>query len=121
MNTSDYLLQTSQDQHLALITSQERYTYGDLKEASACIAQELFTQGVRSGDRVGLLSTNSLFWVASYLAILKLGAVVVPFSATLPIRAATQTEFYPMQSSLCGEAVLPAFTHKCIACIGRQP
>ncbi|GIK43471.1 MAG: long-chain-fatty-acid--CoA ligase [Chloroflexota bacterium] len=84
MNTSDYLLQTSQDQHLALITSQERHTYGNLKEASACIAQELFTQGVRSGDRVGLLSTNSLFWVASYLAILKLGAVVVPFSATLP-------------------------------------
>lgn len=50
------------------------------------MAQALMSLGVGSGDRVGLLSTNSLFWVSSYLAILKLGAAVVPFpsSVTLP-------------------------------------
>ncbi len=34
-------------------------------------------------DRVGLIGVNSLFWVAAYLGILKLGAVAVPFSTIL--------------------------------------
>ncbi len=41
------------------------------------------TTGVERNDRVGLLGVNSFFWVAAYLGILKLGAVVVPLSTLL--------------------------------------
>jgi long-chain acyl-CoA synthetase len=39
----------------------------------------LLTKGVRPTDRVALIGANSFFWVAAYLAILKLGAIAVPF------------------------------------------
>ena len=42
--------------------------------------------GVAKGDRVGLFADNSLFWVGSYLGILKAGAVALPFYPTLEQR-----------------------------------
>jgi long-chain acyl-CoA synthetase len=43
---------------------------------------------------VGLLGANSLFWVAAYLGILKLGAVVVPFSTlSMPNEIKANREF----------------------------
>jgi long-chain acyl-CoA synthetase len=47
------------------------------------MAHELLAKGVRPIDRVALISANSLFWVATYLAVLKLGAIVVPFPVNL--------------------------------------
>ena len=79
MNTADYLLQAADDQQPVILINKEQYTYGQLKAAAARIAGELFAVGVEPGDRVGILSENSVFWVASYLAILKIGAVAVPF------------------------------------------
>jgi acyl-CoA synthetase (AMP-forming)/AMP-acid ligase II len=80
MNLTDYLLESVEDNRFAIITNQARYTYGELKEAILCLASNLRSDGVIHGDRVGLLGENSLFWVASYLAILKIGAVAVPFA-----------------------------------------
>jgi long-chain acyl-CoA synthetase len=83
MNTADYLLQAGfapgNEGRLAILTNNERYTYGELKQACSRMAGELLRIGVQAGDRVGILSDNSVFWVASYLAILKIGAVAVPF------------------------------------------
>ena len=79
MNTADYLLQRADDTKIALLTKTEQYTYGQLKSACARIAGELLAAGVEPGDRVGILSDNSIFWVAAYVATLKVGAVVVPF------------------------------------------
>jgi acyl-CoA synthetase (AMP-forming)/AMP-acid ligase II len=64
---------------VAVISGDQQYTYRDLKTAIAAIAQELLAQGVHATDRVALVSANSLFWVAAYLAVLKLGAIAVPF------------------------------------------
>jgi acyl-CoA synthetase (AMP-forming)/AMP-acid ligase II len=83
INTADYLLQAGEPHHPAIIAGKEHYSYRYLKTASTRIAQELMAKGVRPGDRVGLVSANSLFWVASYLAILKLGAIAVPFPPEL--------------------------------------
>jgi long-chain acyl-CoA synthetase len=83
MNTTDYLLKTGGSQRVAIITGKEQYTYGDLKEAIAHIAQALLDEGIHPGDRVTLLGANSLFWVAAYLAILKIGAIAVPLSTKL--------------------------------------
>lgn len=82
MNTADYLLTAGRDPDIALVTEREAVSYAELKAASARLAQALLVAGVGPADRVGLLGGNSPFWVAAYLAILKLGAIVVPFSTT---------------------------------------
>lgn len=79
MNTADYLLEAVDDDRPALLIDKEECTYRQLKDACARIAGELVAIGIQPGDRVGLLSENSVFWVAAYLAILKLEAVAVPF------------------------------------------
>ena len=82
MNTADYLLAYGADEAVAMIADPSYYTYADLRRASARMAGELCAAGVQPTDRVGILGNNSLFWVAAYLATMKLGAVVVPFPTT---------------------------------------
>lgn len=82
MNTADYLLENGKAQDIALISGKTQTTYTDLKEASLRVAESLLAQEIGPGDRVGLLGVNSLFWCAAYLAIMKIGAIVVPFSVT---------------------------------------
>ncbi len=83
MNTADYLLQNSVDNEIALVAPREEYTYRRLKEATLAILNAFRSAGVLPGDRVGILGTNSLFWVASYLAVLKFGAIAVPFATKM--------------------------------------
>lgn len=80
MNISDYLLEIGKGGDLAIITEDDQITYSNLGNAAARIIDVLKEYGVAPGDRVGLLGSNSHFWVAAYLGILKLGAVVVPLS-----------------------------------------
>ena len=77
MNTADYLLQNADDQKIALIEKRSQTTYKDLKLASARILGELLANDVHPNDRIAILADNTLFWVASYLAILKLPGVAV--------------------------------------------
>jgi long-chain acyl-CoA synthetase len=83
MNTSDYLLQNGVNERFAIVTQEKPYPYGELKSCAARLAGELLAQGLQPGERVGLLGQNSLFWVAGYLAAMKLGLVAVPFSTML--------------------------------------
>ncbi len=83
MNTADYLLERGDDQDTVLIAGGAKYTYRDLRQVAARVAGELLAAGVQPSDRVGILGANSFFWVAAYLAALKLGAVAVPFATTL--------------------------------------
>lgn len=83
MNTTDYLLECADPNSTALISGKTQYSYRDVRTSAERVLAALVDAGVAPGDRVGLLGNNSLFWVASYLAIIKLGAVVVPFATTL--------------------------------------
>ncbi len=65
-----------------MISPEGTATYGDLTAYAEQIAATLVALGVTRGERVGIIGENSLFWIASYLAILKIGAVAVP----LPLR-----------------------------------
>lgn len=67
----------------AVIADEGSLTYGALREAVDATAAALIGSGVGRGDRVGIFSDNSLFWVTSYLGILKAGAVALPFYPTL--------------------------------------
>ncbi len=52
--------------------------YKELGEKYKAIANLLKEQGIRHGDKVSILSENSPNWCISYLAIVSLGAIVVP-------------------------------------------
>jgi long-chain acyl-CoA synthetase len=84
MNTADYLLQSHIEDDIVLITPKEQYTYRELKQTALAVFNLLQENGIKSGDRVGILGKNSLLWVAGYLATLKIGAIAVPFATKLP-------------------------------------
>ncbi len=83
MNTADFLLEIATDDSKALIDGGTARTYAELKKAASRLAGELAALGLSPGDRIGILGQNSLFWVASYLAVMKLSLVAVPFSTLL--------------------------------------
>jgi acyl-CoA synthetase (AMP-forming)/AMP-acid ligase II len=67
----------------AIIADEGSVTYGTLREAVDAVAVTLLECGVQKGERVGIFSDNSAFWVSSYLGTLKTGAVALPFYPTL--------------------------------------
>jgi long-chain acyl-CoA synthetase len=79
-NTSDYLLADAARDAVALVEAGERYTYAQLRSAAGRLAAELAALDLPRGSRVGVLGGNSFFWVAAYLAVIKLNHVAVPFS-----------------------------------------
>lgn len=106
MNISDYLLEIVDDNNLAIITEDGHYTYRQLKSATVRVIEDLENIGIAQADRVGLLSTNSLFWVAAYLGILKLGAVAVPFSTfSMPDDIKAMRELVSCQATLVQQSI----------------
>lgn len=62
----------------AVVASDGRLTYGELRAEVERIASALSAYGVGRGDHVGLCLGNSRRWVAMFLAVGSLGAVTVP-------------------------------------------
>ena len=62
----------------ALIHLGEILTYGDLNEAVDCLATGLLSLGIKERERIILYTPNTPQWVISWLAIQKIGGVVVP-------------------------------------------
>jgi long-chain acyl-CoA synthetase len=59
-------------------------TYFEAKELVDDLARGLVLEGLAAGDKIGLLGErNSSDWCISYLAILRIGAVVVPLDPSL--------------------------------------
>ncbi len=84
-NTSDYLLANAVPDDVALVEAGERYTYRQLRSAAGRLAAELAALDLPPGSRIGLLGSNSFFWVAAYLAVMKLNHVAVPLSDKLTL------------------------------------
>lgn len=82
-NVADYLLNGKDAARIALCSTNEEYTYGQLRSATAQIASYLAELGCRKGDRAVLISDNSLFWVATYMGILRSGLVCVPLPSNI--------------------------------------
>jgi acyl-CoA synthetase (AMP-forming)/AMP-acid ligase II len=69
---------------IAIIDEDGLVTYRQLHNMSNFVAQSLFDQGFRSGDRIAIKGLNNIDYVAAYLGILKLGAVAVLVNVKLP-------------------------------------
>lgn len=64
----------------------EPVTYGMLRETVAGFRNYLYAQGIRPGDRVGLLARNTPEFIYTYLAVISLGAIIVPLNFQLVAR-----------------------------------
>ena len=69
---------------IALIHRGQPTTYGQLRDQVDRLRGGLSSLGVRDGDRVALLCSNSDHFVIAYYAALGLGAVVVPLNPLSP-------------------------------------
>jgi fatty-acyl-CoA synthase len=74
-----------QPDEVALWFEGSTMTYADLHRRTSSLALALRGAGVAEGDRVGILSANSLEWLESSVAILKAGATVVPLNTRLTL------------------------------------
>jgi fatty-acyl-CoA synthase len=57
-----------------------RLSWAELSSQSRVVARKLLALGITKGARVGLLCTNRLEWLPLAFGILRLGAILVPFS-----------------------------------------
>lgn len=80
MNLAHFLVQAARRHPLqpALICGDSRYTWRELDERTAALAQALADHGIGKGDRVLVHSRNCFEFVETLFATLRLGAVWVP-------------------------------------------
>lgn len=64
----------------------DKVSYGELQEQVNKYRNYFYTSGIRAGENVGLLSHNSVEFVYCYMAIVSLGAVIVPINFQLTAR-----------------------------------
>lgn len=83
LNASDYLLDGGRDADVAVVETSGTHTYRDLREAAGRVAAALAALHLPLGSRVAIMGPNSFFWVASYLAAMKMGHVAVPMATVL--------------------------------------
>lgn len=58
----------------------EAITYRDLKNRVLTVQRALYRAGIRKGDHVGYLTNGTLRWLETFLAVLRLGAKIVPLN-----------------------------------------
>lgn len=68
---------------VALISREGTLAYAELNERVTCLASHLLSEGLKQGDRVGLLLPNSLAFALAYYATQRIGAVTVVLDARL--------------------------------------
>jgi long-chain acyl-CoA synthetase len=56
----------------------ESVTYGELQKQAEATAGFLIARDIQPGDRCAILADNDIAWCASYLGILRVGAIAVP-------------------------------------------
>jgi len=68
---------------IGLVAKEGELTFRAANDQTTCLSGHLRSEGVKQGDRVGLLLPNSLAFAISYYATQKMGAVTVILDARL--------------------------------------
>ena len=100
---------------VALLSDARTLTFREMSAEVDRVALGLSGLGVRRGDTVALLAPDSPEWVATYFAVIKLGAVVASFNTLL-----TPSEFEFMLND-CGARVLVVDTSLLLAIEPLRP
>jgi len=69
---------------VAIHFKDHRYSYGDLEAAAARGRGALAARGIKPGDRVALVMSDSPEMIVAFLSIMGAGAIAVPCSTLLP-------------------------------------
>ena len=70
--------------HLAVVTEDISVTFSELDNWANQAARYLLDQGLKAGDRIGLLFDKSVHSYVALLAVLKIGAAYVPLDVSFP-------------------------------------
>lgn len=92
----------------AVIYLGERFSYAQVHDLSARFAGSLLEMGIGKGDRVMIYISNCIQWIISFLAVQKIGAVIVPVS---PIYTSYEIEYMVNDSE--AETVICQDTNFC--------
>jgi long-chain acyl-CoA synthetase len=95
-------------QKTAIVYLGERFSFARLRDLSERFGGALMEMGVRKGDRVMIYIPNTVQWVIAFLAIQKIGAVIVPIS---PIYTSYEIEYMLKDSG--AETVICQDTNFC--------
>jgi acyl-CoA synthetase (AMP-forming)/AMP-acid ligase II len=79
-NVAERMLSGGAAHAVAVRYGSEELTYGQLRERAAAWGVWLLGRGLARGDRVGLLSENSPFFIAAYLGTVRAGLCAVPLA-----------------------------------------
>jgi acyl-CoA synthetase (AMP-forming)/AMP-acid ligase II len=66
-----------------IVDDETSMSYDELDTRSRRVARSLLAAGVDKGTRVGLLMSNGIEWVVDAVAVMRIGAVLVPLSTLL--------------------------------------
>ncbi|HUP75732.1 MAG TPA: class I adenylate-forming enzyme family protein [Acidimicrobiales bacterium] len=85
-----------------VVTEDDALTYAEAERASARLAARLVRAGVGKGTRVGLLRPNGCEWALTAIAVMRIGAVLVPLSTLLrPPELAAQLRAAGVEHLIC--------------------
>lgn len=79
MNLASDLLSAGDPTAVAICAGRTAVTYGELRDRVDRLARALLARDCRRQDRVAIWAENGLFFVVSYLAVIRAGMVAVPF------------------------------------------
>ena len=69
-----------------LVTPERTSTFAEVRDRVHRLARGMHAAGMRQGDRVAILATDSIEYVETVLALFKVGAIVVPLNFRLSAR-----------------------------------
>jgi O-succinylbenzoic acid--CoA ligase len=72
-------------EHLAVQCDEVQWSFAELDRQATRLARQLATAGVKEGNRVALLASNGLPYVAFVHALARLGAILVPLNLRLTL------------------------------------
>src|SRR5256714_9004097 len=82
-NLFDRLFRSERCARVAVLYEHREITYDQLREATVRTAETLHALGIVQGDRVAILLSDSPEFIASFVAIISLGAIAVPINMAL--------------------------------------
>ena len=77
------IFKPERDARVAVLFEQREIPYAELRTRTVQTAEKLHALDVRAGDRVAILLTDSPEFIASFVAVVSLGAIAVPINMAL--------------------------------------
>src|SRR5215813_11123136 len=71
---------------VAILYEHREINYEELRAATVQMAERLNALAIQPGDRVSILLNDSPEFIASFVAVISLGAIAVPINTALPAK-----------------------------------